>query len=321
VKQILLIQTAFLGDVILATPVISELKRLFPSAEIDVVVRKGNEQLLNNNPNIRSVFAFDKKKGKLKALKSIVQEVRKTKYDEVINLQRFGSSGIITWLAKAKVKTGFQKNPFSFCYTHKIKHQIGNGKHEIQRNLLCIEHLGKVEFSKPSIFPSLADFEKVKEYKKNKYFVCAPASVWFTKQLPIAKWVELIQNLPIETTVYLVGAPTDVELCQQIQNQTKNHDVQILAGKLSLLESAALMKDAQRNYVNDSGPLHICSAMNAPVTAFFCSTTPLFGFGPVSDDSKVLETSDKLACKPCGLHGFKACPKSHFSCGNIDVTL
>jgi len=91
VKKILIIQTAFLGDVILATPVISELKRLFPSSEIDILVRKGNESLLANNLKINSVFTFDKKNGKIKAIISLIKKFRKEQYDLVINLHRFGS--------------------------------------------------------------------------------------------------------------------------------------------------------------------------------------------------------------------------------------
>ena len=74
------------------------------------------------------------------------------------------------------------------------------------------------------------------------------------------------------------------------------------------------MKGAIRNYVNDSAPLHLASAMNAPVTAFFCSTVPWFGFGPLSDDSVIAQTDIILACKPCGLHGYRQCPLGHFRC-------
>ena len=88
-----------------------------------------------------------------------------------------------------------------------------------------------------------------------------------------------------------------------------------LAGKLSLMQSAALIKNAKRNFVNDSGPLHLASAMNAPVSDFFCSTTPLFGFGPLSDDSEIIEV-ENLSCRPCGLHGHKECPMGNFRCGN-----
>jgi len=68
------------------------------------------------------------------------------------------------------------------------------------------------------------------------------------------------------------------------------------------------------NFVNDSAPMHLASAVNAPVTAIFCSTVPSFGFGPLSEKSIVIETKEKLDCRPCGLHGFKACPKGHFKC-------
>ncbi len=85
---------------------------------------------------------------------------------------------------------------------------------------------------------------------------------------------------------------------------------------MKLMETAALFSKAHRVFVNDSGPLHIASAMNSPVTAFFCSTTPEFGFGPLSDKSEVVEVKN-LECRPCGLHGHKICPKGHFNCGNL----
>jgi heptosyltransferase-2 len=78
------------------------------------------------------------------------------------------------------------------------------------------------------------------------------------------------------------------------------------------------MKGAIMNYVNDSAPLHFASAVNAPVTAVFCSTVPAFGFGPLSDVSFVVETDIPLSCRPCGLHGYKACPLGHFNCSIIE---
>ena len=164
-------------------------------------------------------------------------------------------------------------------------------------------------------FPSEINFAAVKKYINQDYVCIAPASVWFTKQTPINKWIELINSLKNSTTIYLLGGPSDFQLSEEIASQSKNNNVQNLAGKLNLLESAALMKTATNNFVNDSGPLHIASAMNANVTAFFCSTTPLFGFGPLSENSKIIEVIN-LDCRPCGLHGHKECPKGHFNCGN-----
>jgi heptosyltransferase-2 len=96
-------------------------------------------------------------------------------------------------------------------------------------------------------------------------------------------------------------------------------DVRNLAGTLSFLQSAALMEKAAMNYVNDSAPLHLASAMNAPVTAVFCSTVPAFGFGPLSDKSHIVEC-ENLYCRPCGLHGKPSCPEGHFRCA-MDIDL
>jgi heptosyltransferase-2 len=124
--------------------------------------------------------------------------------------------------------------------------------------------------------------------------------------------VELIKALPRDLQVLIIGAPSDTAIAQRIIAATgRGVD---LTRELKLLESAALMEGATMNYVNDSAPLHIASAMNAPVTAVFCSTVPAFGFGPLRENGRVVETSEKLDCRPCGLHGYKACPKGHFRC-------
>ncbi|RYF57169.1 MAG: glycosyltransferase family 9 protein, partial [Cytophagaceae bacterium] len=108
--------------------------------------------------------------------------------------------------------------------------------------------------------------------------------------------------------------------CEHIRIETESNRVVNLAGKLSLLQSAALMQGAQMNYVNDSAPMHLCSAMNAPTTAVFCSTVPGFGFGPLADNSRVAEIRELIECRPCNLHGRKACPLGHFRCATeIDI--
>lgn len=314
-KRFLIIQTAFLGDVILATPVVSELARIYPSAQIDILVRKGNESLLSNNPKIKDVFILDKKAPKFNTIKNLLKSIRSKKYDEVINLHRFASSGILAAFSGAKSKVGFDKNPFSFLYSLKLKH-VMNGQHEVERNLSCIAHHGAKSFVKPELFPSDSDDRKIQAFNQQKYYCLAPASVWYTKQLPVSKWIELASMLSKVGKVYLIGGPADRELCEAIKQKVDSRNCENFAGNFTLLESAALMQKAERNYVNDSGPMHICSAMNAATTAFYCSTIPLFGFGPLADESEIIQTDLALACRPCGLHGFKTCPKNHFECGN-----
>jgi heptosyltransferase-2 len=234
---------------------------------------------------------------------------------------------LITALSGAKEKIGFSKNPLSVFFSKRVEHSL-NRVHEIERNQMLIAHLTDEKPSMPRLYPSSVDDEATSKFKTDaqgkriKYVCIAPASVWFTKQFPKEKWIEFIKLIPEDTPVYLLGAASDIELCEHIKRQTSNvkRETVNLAGKLSFLQTASLMRDALMNYSNDSAPLHIASAVNAPVTAIFCSTVPGFGFGPLSEKYFVIETKVKLDCRPCGLHGYRECPKGHFKCAlTIDV--
>lgn len=316
-RKFLIIQTAFTGDVILATSLVEKIHSIFPDSEIDVLVRKGNESLLNNNTCIRNILVWNKKEKKFRNLFGMLGTIRKEKYSDVINLQRFASSGLLTIGSGASVTSGFDKNPFSFLFTHKVPHKIGNGKHEIERNQELIRYFNSTAAAKPKLYPSADDYESVKKYQGSEYICIAPGSVWFTKTFPESKWIEFIQSFHSkypERKIFLLGSPAEIELCNEIISGSGIPGIHNLAGQLSFLQSAALIRGAIMNYVNDSAPLHMASAMNAPVTAIYCSTIPAFGFGPLSDDSTVVETKVKLSCRPCGLHGFTKCPQGHFQC-------
>ncbi len=316
-RKFLIIQTAFTGDVILATSLVEKIHSIFPDSEIDVLVRKGNESLLNNNTCIRNILVWNKKEKKFRNLFGMLGTIRKEKYSDVINLQRFASSGLLTIGSGAATTSGFDKNPFSFLFTHKVPHKIGNGKHEIERNQELIRYFNSTAAAKPKLYPSADDYESVKKYQGSEYICIAPGSVWFTKTFPESKWIEFIQSFHSkypERKIFLLGSPAEIELCNEIISGSGIPGIHNLAGQLSFLQSAALIRGAIMNYVNDSAPLHMASAMNAPVTAIYCSTIPAFGFGPLSDDSTVVETKVKLSCRPCGLHGFTKCPQGHFQC-------
>ena len=320
-KNILLIQTAFTGDVVLATPLLEKLHRFYPEASIDFLLKKGNEGLLAGHPFVREVLIFNKKDGKPQQLWSLLWKIRRKKYDLVVNMHRFGSSGFLTAFSGAKQKFGFDKNPFSWSYTKKVAHEIGNGKHEVRRNLELIEHITDTKAELPKLYPTETDEKLVSFHKtKGEYICIAPTSVWFTKQWPLEKWVELLKMIPTAMRVYLLGAPSDRATCDEILKRSARDNSANLCGQLTFLQSASLMRQAKMNFVNDSAPLHFASAMNAPVTAIFCSTVPKFGFGPLSDDSVVMEIEEDLYCRPCGIHGYMECPEVHFKCAlNIDV--
>jgi len=314
-NKILVIQTAFIGDAILATALLESIHASSPDSYIDILVRKGNESLFQEHPFLNQVLIWNKKEAKYKSLFSLLSSIRSTKYDLVINLQRFGATGLLTALSGARITVGYNKNPFSFLFTKKVAHELDKGLHEVDRNNNLIVWFASTLKRQPKLYPSIEQYKRVEAYTEKPYVCIAPNSVWFTKQYPEHKWVEFLNTLPTNYVVYLLGAPSDVESCERIKSlSTSSNSIVVLAGKLSFLESAALMEKAVMNYVNDSAPMHIASSMNAPVAAIFCSTVPSFGFGPLSDKSFNIETTEKLSCRPCGLHGKKVCPEGHFKC-------
>jgi heptosyltransferase-2 len=359
VKQFLIIQTAFLGDAVLATSILEKLHVFYPEAAIDLVVRKGNDGLFTGHPFLRKLHVWDKRKGKTRALFKLIGILRKQRYDHVINAQRFFSTGLMTALSGGKETIGYDKNPLSFLFSRTVKHQIPEPKalrehtvdrnapiiHEVDRLNDLIAHLTDATRPLPKLYPTAGDREVVDQLitiapslahsgsleqnpetpgtpqgskaetlrqQLGTYITIAPASVWFTKQWPAEKWTALTKALPAKYRILLIGAPGDIPLCERIAKEAGRGEV--LAGKLSLLGTAALMEGAAMNYVNDSAPLHVASAMNAPVTAVFCSTVPAFGFGPLNANGRIVERPEPLYCRPCGLHGFKACPEGHFKC-------
>ena len=334
----LLIQTAFIGDVILMTALLEYLAQHEPATPVDVLVRRGNEGLLAGHPHVRNVLIWDKKHRKYAALWDLLRQIRAAQYGRVVTLQRFASTGFLTAFSKAPERVGFAKNPLSRFFTRRVPHAIGDGTHEVERNLALLrsneelemrnEELAVVSNSSflisnsslsaaclPRLYPSAADEATAASYAAAGPYIClAPTSVWFTKQYPEAKWLELLAALPQNVRVYLLGGPPDVTACERLAVASGRENVASIAGKIGLLASAALMRGAVMNYVNDSAPMHLCSAVGAPVTAIFCSTVSAFGFGPLSPVSFVVETNEKLACRPCGLHGHGACPLGHFRC-------
>lgn len=319
IQNILIIQTASIGDVVLATPLIEKLKEYFPGAAIDFLLKKGIEGLFTSHPHLRKILFWDKSNDKYGNLKKLIRAIRGQKYDVVVNVQRFASSGLITALSGAPVRLGFSKNPLSVFYSRRLPHRISadpaKSQHETARNLSLIDSITDERHDYPiRLYPSQADFAKVSQFKTHKYICIAPTSLWHTKQYPSEKWVEFVKSLDTGMYVYFMGAPSDRDQCDKIITQSGHPNCMNLAGKLSFLESAALMKDASMNFVNDSAPQHFASAMNAPVTSIFCSTVPAFGFGPLSDDAGIVQIEHELYCRPCGLHGFRQCPEGHFKC-------
>ncbi|MCX7697331.1 MAG: glycosyltransferase family 9 protein [Bacteroidales bacterium] len=315
--KVLLIQTASIGDTILATAAAGSIKSLDPKAEVHFLCKDSTVQVLEDHPIINRIWVWEKSGSrKYYKLFRLIMELRKHKFDAAINFQRYLSTTLLLILLRADYKALFRSHFLSFFFRYSIKHVL-SGRHEIDRNLELLR----------LIFPQASFALPVIAIKKPENFILSlpyitifPGSLWETKKTPLEKWIELIGLLPEDMTVYIMGSKSEENLAELIVENVRRENVYNLCGKFSLREVAFIMKYAVMNYTNDSAPTHLATATGASVTTVFCSTVPDFGFYPISPKSYVVEVQEKLNCRPCGIHGKRQCPKKHFDCGKkIDV--
>jgi heptosyltransferase-2 len=321
-SKVLIIQTAFLGDAVLMTSLLEKIRVESPSSIIHLLVRKGLEDIFIAYPhdNLGQVWTYDKS-NKLKSWWALRNELTKEKFDQVFVAQRFLGMGLLSISIGAKKVVGFDKNPLSLLFDEIVTHEFGQGKHETERNTqLLTSWLGGALY-KPFLNASHLNNFPV-GLQAQKYLAISPGSVWETKRFPVHKWIEFIHLLPLDQEIVLMGSAAEKHLSDEIEKAFKGSGRHInnACGRFNLQEAIAVYQQSQMSFVNDSGPLHICSALNTPTVAIFCSTIPAFGFGPLAKQHQIIEVKEKLTCRPCGNHGKKSCPETHFNCTNlIDV--
>lgn len=321
-QKILVIQTAFIGDVILTLPLIQVLHKEL-NAIVDVVCTPVTSPLLKNNPYINDIIIFDKK-GKDKGyrkLNRIINRIKFLRYDAIISPHRSARSSYLSYKSKVEKRISFDKSSLRFLYTDLVRYD--KEKHEILRNLSLLKPLGveKNEIIKPELFPDDEDKHTVELLLKilkidsgKKFITIAPGSEWLTKRYPEYKYMNLLKHLSEEDIqVILIGSKRDNELCSYIVDNCENVNVRNAAGKLTLLQSAELIGKSDLLITNDSAPLHIANAMNTRVFAIFGATIPEFGFYPIGVNDLIFETKG-LKCRPCGIHGGNKCPVKTFDC-------
>lgn len=313
-NKVLIIQTAFLGDAILISSLLEKIRIESPESSIHLLVRKGNESIFQAYPhaNLAKVWTYDKKQ-KWASWRALRAQFQKEHFDQVFVAQRFFGMGLLSVCIGAKKVIGFDKNPLSWLFTEKVRHEWGTGKHETERNTdLLTSWLGPKVY-KPFLNPKENSLPVGLAAKQ--YICISPGSVWETKRLPVRVWIDFIQLLPENQAVVLMGAPNEVDLSNEIAQACPNHRIFNEAGKHGLVDAIRIYQQSLMSFVNDSGPMHICSSVNTPTVAVFCSTIPSFGFGPLADWNRIIEVKD-LTCRPCGDHGKKSCPLQHYACGN-----
>lgn len=317
----LVIQTSFLGDVVLTTPLIAELALRGP---VDVITTKAGSNLLLNDPRIRNLLIYDKRGSDsgLSGLRALASKVRASdKGTRCTAYLAQGSlrSAALAILAGCKERIGFNTSAGRLLYTKKVEYR-DDWHHS--RRLLSLSQpsgadpgVGTSEMQlRPSLYPSSSDVEAVDRLLSNRsrdIIVLAPGSVWGTKRWPY--YPELAEVLAADFDIAIVGGPEDQKLAELIAGKVPGERMINAVGCLSLLGSAELIGRARAIVTNDSSPQHLASAMNTPTITIFGPTVPEFGFGPLADYSSTAGI-DSLPCRPCDRHGPQRCPLGHWKC-------
>jgi lipopolysaccharide heptosyltransferase II len=318
--RLVVIHTAFIGDIILALPLVQVLRSHFPHSEISFVTTPTAAGVLHNHPAIDTVILFDKRgtdRG-VRGVVSIAQQLRNMGQDIAIVPHRSLRSAALAWFARIPRRIGFSTSSGRFLYTETV---IDNREdHEIRRNLSLLSPISRVDdtFVLPALYPDGDDCERVNELLppggEEKMIALAPGSIWNTKRWPHESFAELGRLLAGEGyVIVLIGSRDDVPLCAEIAAGIPPEHVISTAGECSILQSAEVIRRCRAIVTNDSAPMHLGVSMGTPVVAIFGATDPKFGFAPQGRFDTVVETRG-LPCRPCSIHGGARCPIGTFEC-------
>ena len=314
----LVVQTSFLGDVVLTTPLIAELAK---RGDVDVLATRPGAEVLSNNPAIRNRIVYEKRgdDGGLSGFIRTVRRVRPTSYENAYLAQGSVRSGALSLAAGIRHRIGFDTSAGSMFYTERVRYQPD--KHHTERLLTlafsdCADPFVP-EQVRPRLYPGDDERRVVDKLfadagiDDENFIALGPGSAWGTKRWPF--YPELALLLADRFSVVVVGGNGDVESGEIISKQLPAGRALNSAGRLSLLASAEIIGRAKALVGNDSAPQHLASAMGTPTLTIFGPTVPAFGFGPLAPKSESAGVTG-LDCRPCDRHGPMRCPLGHWRC-------
>lgn len=320
----LVIQTSFLGDVVLTTPLLAELAR---SGPVDIVVTPAAAPLLANHPALRDVIVFDKR-GADNGVMGLWRFARKlrTRADGTPRAstaaylaQGSMRSASLALLAGIRERIGFATSAGRLLYTRRARYR--GDRHHAERlwRLAAGDAAADPppEAIRPRLYPGererLAINALLKDVPRDgaPMLALAPGSIWGTKRWP--HFPALASRVAPLYRIVVVGGPDDAALAAEIARAAGPERVVDATGKFSLLASAELLARCAALVTNDSAPQHLASASGTPTLTIFGPTVPSFGFGPLAP-RHATAGNDLLNCRPCDSHGPNVCPLGHFKC-------
>ena len=316
--KILIFNPSYLGDCVLTTPLIKAVKMKLPDSSITFCVRPENAALFEGLSFIDEVIVFDKRGSEsgLKGLLSFAKKLSSMKFDLVISPHMSLRTSLTLALAKIPERLGFVESALSAVYTMSCAKDLTY--HEVERYLLLYEryfHEFPGEVVTPEVFVDKELAEKFKSELGEKPIGINCGSMWDTKKWPAENFAAVADELKDRGyTPVITGSEQDRADVEKFIAAAKYKHLNY-CGKTRLKELPALISTFRYMVTNDSGPMHIATAVGVPCVAVFGPTTKELGFTPYDEKSMVAEI-EGLDCRPCGKHGGHKCPKGHFKCMN-----
>ena len=304
------IQTAFLGDVVLTTGLLTHLAERF--GPVDVVTTRAAAALLETHPAVQRVLVYDKR-GADRGIGGLIRaarELRRAGYARAYLPHRSIRTAALALLARIPERIGFAGSAGGLGYTRLVPRPVRG--HEAER-ILALAQPDAGAQARVALGLTAQDRQEAAAWLEDHgvaepFVAIAPGSIWGTKRWP--GYSELAARIP--EPVVIIGGPEDRALGDAIAAAARGR-VHVAAGALSLRGSAALVERALVLVTNDSAPLHLGSAVGTRTVAIFGPTIPEFGFGPRGTADRIVELNG-LPCRPCSRHGPEVCPLGHHRC-------
>jgi lipopolysaccharide heptosyltransferase II len=311
INKILIIKPGAIGDVLLSTPVIENLRFNFPDAEINYLTQKFCKDVLAGNPFISRILTYDLDTD---SSRCILRNIRKQKYDLVIDLFCNPRTALITFLSGAKYRVGFKFNLRSYAYNFLIKPR-SDKVHNIDFNLDTLRALGlEIISSKPvfyinGVHKEFADkFFAENGLEGSDVIGINPSGTWKTKVWYPEKFINLIKKLQPDFKVLIFwGYEEEKELAEYIKSESGGKAV--LIPEVGLKYMGALLNKCRAFMTNDTGPMHIACALGVNTAAIFGPTKSNLQ-GPTIENSVIIK-NEELDCLGCDLTLIEKCPNSH----------
>ncbi len=320
-QKILIIRLSSIGDIVLSTPLLRAVRNKFPEASIHFAVKKEFVQLLRYNPHVDELIVVDSAN-----MSTSLQQIRKENYDWVIDIHQSSRSYQLRSAAKNALITSYPKNRLKRSLLIRLKWNLYKTIEPVyQRYFKAVEKFNITDDGKGTeVFVSDAEEKKINDillptHVNNRPLVAiCPGAKFANKRWTKEGFIEISQKLQQThgACIAILGGPGEEGLCEEIKASI-GADAINLAGKLSLLESAVVLKRSKLVLVNDSGMLHLAQSQKTPVVAIFGPTVKEFGFFPLENKSTVIETT--ISCRPCTKMGLDKCPKGHHKC-MVDIS-